>query len=71
MGKGKTLKRVNLTRWSAKADACKSLRDSWDEVLKVLKIIENDTAEKPISRNEAKGIRLNIEKLETAFMIVF
>jgi hypothetical protein len=71
IGRGKTLKRVNLTRWSARADACKSLRDSWDEVLKVLKIIENDTAEKPIPRNEARGIRLKLEKLETAFMVVF
>ncbi|KAG5874540.1 hypothetical protein JTB14_011854 [Gonioctena quinquepunctata] len=30
IGREKTLKRVNLTRWSARADACKSLRDSWD-----------------------------------------
>ncbi|KAG5899014.1 hypothetical protein JTB14_000041 [Gonioctena quinquepunctata] len=33
IGRGKTLKRVNLTRWSARADACKSLRDSWGEVI--------------------------------------
>lgn len=32
IGRGKTLKRVNLTHWSARADACKSLRDSWNEV---------------------------------------
>lgn len=71
IGRGKTLKRVNLTRWSARADACKSLRDSWDEVITVLKMIENDSTEKPIPRNEAKGIRIKLEKLETAFMVVF
>ncbi|XP_050516728.1 uncharacterized protein LOC126891593 [Diabrotica virgifera virgifera] len=71
IGRGKRLKRVNLTRWSARADACKSLRDSWDEVVTVLKIIENDTTEKPVPRNEAKGIRIKLEKLETAFMVVF
>lgn len=71
IGRGKTLKRVNLTRWSARADACKSLRDSWDEVITVLKMIENDSTEKPVPRNEAKGIRVKLEKLETAFMVVF
>jgi hypothetical protein len=38
IGSGKTLKRVNLTRWPPRGHACKSLRDSWDEVLKVLKM---------------------------------
>ncbi|KAG5893641.1 hypothetical protein JTB14_015079 [Gonioctena quinquepunctata] len=71
IGRGKTLKRVNLTRWSARAEACKSPRDSWDEVITVLKMIENYTTEKPVPRNEAKGIRIKLEKLETAFMIVF
>lgn len=48
IGRGKALKGVNLTRWSARprADTCKSLRDSWDEVITVLNMIENDTTEK-------------------------
>ncbi|KAG5887570.1 hypothetical protein JTB14_009978 [Gonioctena quinquepunctata] len=71
IGRGKTLKRVNLTRWSARGDACKSLRDSWDEVFTVLKMIENDTTEKPVPRNEAKGICIKLEKHGTAFMVVF
>lgn len=32
---------------------------------------ENENTEKPIPRNEAKGIRIKLEKLETAFMVVF
>ncbi|XP_054085764.1 uncharacterized protein LOC128921642 [Zeugodacus cucurbitae] len=66
IGKGKTLKRVNLTRWSAREDACKSLRDSWHEVLKTLESIKDDCTEKPVTRQEAAGILLNLEKLETA-----
>ncbi|KAF2905479.1 hypothetical protein ILUMI_00699 [Ignelater luminosus] len=64
--KGKTLKRVNLTRWSARKDACRSLRDSWHEVLKILESIKDDCIEKPVTQNEATGILLNLEKLETA-----
>lgn len=56
IGREKTLKRVNLIRWSARALACKSLRHSWDEVIAVLKIFENGTTENPVPRNEAKGI---------------
>ncbi|XP_051155178.1 zinc finger MYM-type protein 1-like [Leptopilina boulardi] len=66
-----TLKRVNLTRWSGRESACKSLKDSWFEVQRVLKSIEDDPAEKPITRNEAKGIRIKLERLETAFMVEF
>lgn len=68
--KGKTLKRVNLTRWSAREDACRSLRDSWHEVLKTLESIKDDSTEKPVTRNEATGIILNLERLETAVMVV-
>lgn len=70
IGKGKTLKRINLTRWSAREDACRSLRDSWHEVLKTLESIKDDCTEKPVTRNEATGILLNLEKLETAVMVV-
>lgn len=70
IGKGKTLKRVNLTRWSTREDACKSLRDSWHEVLQTLKSIKDDCTEKPVTRQEAAGILLNLEKLETAVMVV-
>lgn len=34
-------------------------------------MIENDSTEKPVPRNEAKGIRIKLEKLETAFMSYF
>lgn len=70
VGEGKTVKRVNLTRWSAREDACKSLRDSWHEVIKALEVIGNDCTEKPVTRNEATGILSLLNKLETALMVV-
>lgn len=70
IGKGKTLKRVNLTRWSAREDACKSLRDSWHEIFKTLESIKDDCTEKPVTRNEAAGILSNLEKLGTAVIVV-
>lgn len=48
IGKGKSVKRVNLTRWSAREDACKSLKESWPEVLKTLQSIKDDCTEKPV-----------------------
>lgn len=70
IGEGKTVKRVNLTRWSAREDACRSLRDSWHEVLKALETIRNDGTEKPVTRNEATGILSKLNNLETALMVV-
>lgn len=68
IGRGKTLKRVNLTRWPAIADSSKSLLDSWDEIITVLKITENVSTEEPVPENEDKGIRINLENLETALI---
>ncbi|XP_043271756.1 zinc finger MYM-type protein 1-like [Venturia canescens] len=66
-----TVKSLSTTRWSARADACKSLLESWHEIYTALYTFENDSTEKPISRSEAKGIRLKLDRLETAFMTVF
>ncbi|XP_054082569.1 zinc finger MYM-type protein 1-like [Zeugodacus cucurbitae] len=65
IGKGKTLKRVNLTRWSAREDACKSLRDSWHEVLKTLESIKDDTQQKSEkgNRKEKKDLMKHQKKL--------
>lgn len=38
--KSKTVKCVNLTRWSAREDAFKILRDSWHELLKIFGIAQ-------------------------------
>lgn len=63
-----TLKSLSTTRWSARSDAVRSLDRSWLEIYEALDIIENDITEKSLTRNEAKGIKSQLEKLETAFM---
>ncbi|XP_046671054.1 zinc finger MYM-type protein 1-like [Homalodisca vitripennis] len=67
----KTIKRVCPTRWSARDDACQSLRESWDEVYKALTTISKDPTEKATTRCEAQGIARNLERFETAFMVCF
>lgn len=67
----KTLKRLSGTRWSSRDDACVSLNDSWDEILKTLSLIENDNSEPSKTQNEAYGLRKRFEKLETTFMAIF
>lgn len=69
--KGKTLKKLSSTRWSARDDACQSVRENWDEVLLAITYIENDNSEKATTRCEATGIRKKLERFETAFMVCF
>ncbi|GBP48576.1 hypothetical protein EVAR_38552_1 [Eumeta japonica] len=54
----------------SREEACKSLRDSWHAVIQTLKSIKDDCTEKPVTRQEAAGILSNLEKLETAVMVV-
>lgn len=66
-----TVKSLSMTRWSARADACKSLRESWHEIHQALVSIETDTEQKKAVICEARGIRLKLERFETAIMTVF
>lgn len=63
-----TIKSLSVTRWSAQDDAVHALEHHFPEVISALDGIENDTAEKCTTRNEAFGIRQQLELLETAFM---
>lgn len=66
-----TVKSLSATRWSARSDACRGLSESWEEIHNALLVIETDGQQKATVRCEAKGIRLKLERLETAFMTVF
>jgi len=66
-----TLKNLSSTRWSARDDACKTLKNQWTSVLDALNSIEMDSSQKSITRTEARGIISNLERLETAFMTQF
>lgn len=67
----KTIKKVCPTRWSARDDACQSLRESWEEVHTALTEISNDSTEKATTRCESQGILRRLERFETAFMVCF
>ncbi|XP_025191154.1 zinc finger MYM-type protein 1-like [Melanaphis sacchari] len=66
----KMVKSLSFTRWSSRNDACVSLNESWDEIIQVLSIIELDKTEKSETICEASGLRIQLEKLEMAFMAV-
>ncbi|GBP74563.1 hypothetical protein EVAR_59498_1 [Eumeta japonica] len=55
-----TIKSLSTTRWSARADACKTLRKSWNEIHKVLVTIENDTQQNRYMRSKSniRGISI-------------
>lgn len=67
----KTIKKLCPTRWSARDDACQSLRESWEQVNTALMKISNDTTEKATTRCESRGILRRLERFETAFMVCF
>ncbi|XP_060861796.1 52 kDa repressor of the inhibitor of the protein kinase-like [Metopolophium dirhodum] len=63
-----TIKSLSNTRWSARADACRALYNSWDKIINALVTIEDDIFEKCATRNESNGLYNQMQKLETSFM---
>ncbi|XP_050065343.1 zinc finger MYM-type protein 1-like [Aphis gossypii] len=64
-----TIKMLSGTRWSARHDACFSLSYNWKEIIKALKIFENDPLEKPQTRCEARGLLKKLQSLEMGIMV--
>ncbi|XP_033228866.1 uncharacterized protein LOC117180476 [Belonocnema kinseyi] len=65
-----TLASLSTTRWSARDDAVEVLNQYFQDIVEILKTIEKTDAENGITKQEAKGIREQLEKLEVAFMLV-
>ncbi|KAK9692785.1 hypothetical protein QE152_g34915 [Popillia japonica] len=65
-----TVKSLSTTRWSARADACKSLRESWNGIHGALVSIEIAAQRKRTVICEAKSSRMKMERLETALLTV-
>lgn len=66
-----TIKSLSLSKWSARADACRALHASWSEIINSLSLIKNNENEKCITRNKAKGLFTSLQYLETVFLTVF
>ncbi|OCU00520.1 hypothetical protein XELAEV_18006298mg [Xenopus laevis] len=69
--KATVVKNLSTTRWSARSDACLSLRRSWKEIIEALDAIDDDVSQTPTTQNQAAGLSKNLQKLETAIMTVF
>lgn len=66
-----TLKNLSETRWSARVNACKALNKNWETIKTTLYKLSNDLNENPITSNEAFGLFLSMNRLETTFMSLF
>ena len=67
---GLVVKTLSDTRWSARADATKSLFSNYPEILKALIAIKTDTTQKPDTRLTADGLITQMEQLDTALMTI-
>ena len=45
------------TQWSARDDACRSLNESWLEIIETLTSIEGESTENGITQCDARGLR--------------
>jgi len=66
----KVVKRADGTRWSARHEACDSLYQNYDGVMRSLSLLEEDDFEKATTRCEAAGLRRQLDRFETVFMTV-
>ena len=62
------MKALPATRWSAHQEAFKVLYEHYGEIIETLIIIEENITENAITRQEARRLRIQLERLETAFM---
>lgn len=62
------LKSLSTTRWSARADAVRVLVQFWPNIIQALKSYETSPTEKSIIKNRARGLRIRLERLESAIM---
>lgn len=65
------VKSLSQKRWSARADTCRSLCCSRNEMLAALQIITNDASEKPATCSEASDLLNSLESMETCFLALF
>lgn len=62
-----SLKNLSDTR-SARYDAIVGLHETWNEIIKALPFIRDDTSEKSITRSEANGLYLKLNSHEKAVL---
>lgn len=66
-----TIKSLSQTRWSARNEACTSLKKNWHGIIEALNKVAEDNTQKPITRCEAKGLLRKLNSLKSALLVVF
>lgn len=69
IGKGKVVKNLSVTRWSARAHACIALYASYASIKNALLFVIKNADEKPICKVEAKAINNLLNTLEFCILI--
>ena len=65
-----SLKKLCVTRWSSRVDSVRAVRDRFVDILKQLTVISLSSKDKK-ERDEAVGIKKNIEKIDFIIFLVF
>ena len=68
---GGVLKRLSATRWSARADAVKVIKESFSSIKKALDKLADDFEQKAECRQQANGLLDKMEMFETGILLVF
>ena len=66
----RVVKRVTGTRWSSRYDACSAFINSWKEIMEVLDELEKNECEKSQNQRKAAGLRKNLSKFKSVFIVV-
>lgn len=66
-----TIKNLSQTRWSARNDACISIKKNWHDIIEALEKLIEDNTQKPIARCEAKGLLRKLNSLQSSFLVIF
>lgn len=67
---GGVLKRLSATRWSARADAIKVIKECFPFIKEALEKLANDQEQKAECRQQANGLLEKMELLETGILVV-
>ncbi|KAJ8667023.1 hypothetical protein QAD02_008685 [Eretmocerus hayati] len=63
------VKTLSATRWSARCDSVVAVETYWDALHATLNAIEADKDTKSLVRCQVIGVRVELERLETAFLV--
>ena len=67
---GAVVKSLSVTRWSARSDATRALRENYSEICSALMKIRGDENQTKATRSEASSLHSKMEQFETALLCI-